>query len=399
MNINILITSLQWIFLIYIGLSSFYVLFFGTASIFYKQPEDVENDKKRKFLVLIPAYKEDVVIVPVVKDALLQNYPKELYDVIVIADSLQQDTIKELKSIPPVGVIEVKFDLSTKAKSINKALEMVEDNYDAIIVLDADNLMETSFISKVNDDMNRGYKAIQGHRVAKNKNTSLAILDGISEEINNSIFRKGHVVFGLSSALIGSGMAFEYNLYKELMADIDSFAEDKELEFKLFQQHQNISFLNDAYVFDEKISKANAFVDQRSRWIAYQLIYAKRFFFPAIWAFLTKANFDYLDKVLQQLLPPRILLLGLTFTIGTLSTIFNEGFLWDAWIVCVLMVFVGILISIPKHLYNLKTFKALMDLPLGLFLMILSIFRFKHARKHFNPTPHTEISTDKNIHN
>jgi len=35
----------------------------------------------------------------------------------------------------------------------------------------------------------------------------LALLDGISEEINNNIFRKGHQTLGLSSALIGSGMA------------------------------------------------------------------------------------------------------------------------------------------------------------------------------------------------
>jgi hypothetical protein len=50
--------------------------------------------------------------------------------------------------------------------------------------------------------------AVQGHRTAKNTNNSWAILDAISEEINNNIFRKGHRVLGLSSAIIGSGMAF-----------------------------------------------------------------------------------------------------------------------------------------------------------------------------------------------
>jgi hypothetical protein len=33
-------------------------------------------------------------------------------------------------------------------------------------------------------------------------NNSWAILDAISEEINNNIFRKGHRVLGLSSAII-----------------------------------------------------------------------------------------------------------------------------------------------------------------------------------------------------
>ena len=82
------------------------------------------------------------------------------------------------------------------------------------MVLDADNLMETSFISKVNNAFNKGYMAVQGHRVAKNINTRFAILDAVSEEVNNMIFRKGHRVVGLSAALIGSGMAMEYAYFK-----------------------------------------------------------------------------------------------------------------------------------------------------------------------------------------
>jgi cellulose synthase/poly-beta-1,6-N-acetylglucosamine synthase-like glycosyltransferase len=62
--------------------------------------------------------------------------------------------------------------------------------------------------------------AVQGHRTAKNTNNSWAILDAISEEINNNIFRKGHRVLGLSSAIIGSGMAFRYNYFKALMSTV-----------------------------------------------------------------------------------------------------------------------------------------------------------------------------------
>ena len=63
---------------------------------------------------------------------------------------------------------------------------------------------------------------MQGHRVAKNHNTNLATLDAVSEEINNNIFRSGHRAIGLSSALIGSGMAFDYELIKSEMAKIDA---------------------------------------------------------------------------------------------------------------------------------------------------------------------------------
>ncbi len=390
-----LFTYLQWIFIIYLGFSSLYIFVFAFSALFYKDKKHELNEKLRKFLILIPAYKEDVVIKDVAKDATLQNYPSDLFDVYIIADTLKAKTVKDLKNIP-VNVLEVSFEQSTKAKSINKALEMIKHDYEGIIILDADNLMEPDFINKINDEMNKESIAIQGHRIAKNKNSSLAVLDGVSEEINNSIFRKGHVTLGLSSALIGSGMAFDFQLYKSIMSEIDSFAEDKEMEFKLFKNKHRISFLSNAYVFDEKVSKAEVFVGQRSRWIAFQLIYAKKFFFPALYQLFANANVDYFDKVFQQLLPPRILLLGLTTIFATISTVFNQGSLWFAWLIVFALCVLGILIAIPKKLYTFKTLKAVIKLPLGFMLMILSLFKIKKARRGFNPTQHFVSSNEEN---
>lgn len=62
----------------------------------------------------------------------------------------------------------------------------------------------------------------------------MAYLDAISEEINNSIFRLGHVNLGMSAALIGSGMAFEYSLfYKAMMSNTSVGGFDRVLEMKL----------------------------------------------------------------------------------------------------------------------------------------------------------------------
>ena len=53
-------------------------------------------------------------------------------------------------------------------------------------------------------------------------------------EINNSIFRLGHVNLGMSAALIGSGMAFEYPLFYDAMMDNTSVGGfDRVLEMKL----------------------------------------------------------------------------------------------------------------------------------------------------------------------
>jgi cellulose synthase/poly-beta-1,6-N-acetylglucosamine synthase-like glycosyltransferase len=214
MNISGLLDLIQYLFLIYLGFTIIYLLFFAIASFFYKNNNEITDGKLRNFLILIPAFKEDKIILNTATEALKQDYPSDLFDVYVIADSFKPETIEILKKEEGVNVLEVSFEHSTKSRSINKALEVIPKDYDGIVILDADNLMGADFIQKVNRAMSNGATSIQSHRVAKNLNTSFAILDAISEEVNNTMFRQGPAAVGISSGLIGSGMAFEYKLFK-----------------------------------------------------------------------------------------------------------------------------------------------------------------------------------------
>src|SRR5690606_40838846 len=113
--------------------------------------------------------------------------------------------------------------------------------------------MEHDFLEKINVAYQAGHKVIQGHRTAKNQQTTFALLDAINEEIGNSIFRKGHRVLGVGSALIGSAMAFDFEYFKSLMADIEDVAgEDKLIELKVFKDRKSTR-LNSSHV---KISYA-----------------------------------------------------------------------------------------------------------------------------------------------
>lgn len=396
-NTNYIFDITNYLLLVYFGFSAFYLLFFAIASFFYKENNTVIYDKLRKFLILIPAYKEDKVIISTTKEALQQDYPPELFDIYVIADSFNPDTIKELQNEKRVRCIEVSFEHSTKARSINKALEVITDDYDGVIILDADNIMDTDFIQKVNIAMSRGEKAIQGHRIAKNLDSTFAILDAISEEINNTIFRKGHIAIGISSALIGSGMAFDFDLYKSIMEDIDTYAdEDKELEIKLLMKWNKIAYLNDAYVLDEKVSNSQVFVKQRSRWISSQIYYARTFFLKSIYQLLTKANIDFFDKMVQMMLVPRIILLGITFILSLLSFFIFSKLIFYSWLVVFLTCVAALIISVPKKFYNKQTGKAILSLPYGFLMMGLAIFKIKLGHKRLSPTPHHSSKTVNN---
>lgn len=396
---TIIINIIQIGLLVYLGLATLYIFVFSVAGLFYRQPHYSDNPLKHKIAVLIPGYKEDEVIVEVAKDALQQNYPKDLFDVIVIADSFEPETIKLLKNLP-IKLIEVNFEKSTKSKALNKAMEQLTDDYGIAVILDADNIMAKDFLTKINSSINSGFYIVQGHRTAKNINTSMAVLDAASEEINNHIFRKGHRALGLSSALIGSGMAFRYGFFKELMSNVKAIGGfDKEIELKVLKDGYKIDYLNDALVYDEKVQNAEVFHNQRRRWLSAQLKYSGEGLFSSFKELLMKGNIDYFDKAFQTLQPPRILLLG-TVILSTsvfviLNLILHANILFIYfWLILFLTCISVFIFSIPVSFYNASTMKALASLPGGMLLMLKSLIKTRGANKQFIHTKHTSSNSN-----
>lgn len=399
-TVTIIIQAIEYLLVAYFGLASIYIFVFAFAGLFYKKRIYSDQGKYKKIAILIPGYKEDAVIIKVAKSALQQKYPLNLFDVVVIADSFRLETIKELEALP-VKLIEVHFDKSTKSKALNRAMDVIGDDYDIALVLDADNIMEPNFISKINEAFAKGLVVVQGHRVAKNVNTSFAILDAISEEINNHIFRKGHRALGLSSSLIGSGMAFDYHFFKTVMSEVKAVGGfDKELEFKLLKDGKTIEYLNDAYVFDEKIQKSKDFENQRKRWLSAQFIYLRKYFLTGLKELFFKGNVDFVDKVYQMIAPPRILLLGVVFIVTT-SYFFIDSFFVSIdthvsapyWYSILIITVLAFVMAIPRKFYNTQTLIAACALPKAFIVMFMLLFKLKGADKKFIHTKHGTINS------
>ncbi|NVN94982.1 MAG: glycosyltransferase [Bacteroidetes bacterium] len=390
-----ILNLLQVILIAYLGIGIIYLLFLAIAGLFRRKQVIEESLIKHSFAIFIPAYKEDKVILEVAEDACNQDYPKNLYDVIVIADKLKPETILKLKAMP-ITVIEVDFEKSTKSKSLNKAFEILPENYDYALILDADNIMETGFVRKLNNGLCHGFFGVQGHRVAKNMNTSVAILDAVSEEINNHLFRRGNRALGLSSSLIGSGMAFEYKPFKTIMAGIEAIGGfDKELELYMTQRELKVDFIEDAYVYDEKVQSFDNFSNQRKRWLAAQFIYLKKSFGSAFIQLFTKGNVDYFNRSFQHIFLPRVLLLGAMSLIFMLSIIFDHSIYTVIWCGLFATICLTLLISIPWKMYNIRTFNAVLYLPKGIWLMFKALISMKGANKTFIHTEHGTINKEK----
>lgn len=378
---------------VFFGLTAFfavYALLFSIAGLWTRKQVIVyaENPQSpfKRMAVLLPAYKEDAVIVDSARRALSQAYPQQAYEVVVIADSLQLETLRQLYALP-VRVIEVSFDVPTKAKALNLALQQLQ-GFDVAVILDADNVMTARFLHLVNIAFNQGWRAVQGHRMAKNKNTSVAILDAVSEEIQNHILRKGHRSLGFSSALIGSGMAFEFDLFRNLMGHIHTTGGfDKELEMRLLKQRIKINYLEKAICYDEKVQNLNVLEKQRSRWIAAQVKYVRPYLTTAFGQLL-KGNIDYFDKFIQVITPPRMLLIGMMGVGLFLALLLHSMGLILLLSGQLLILAVAYYIATPDELKNQLTWQEIRQLPAVFLRFVRSLRWMTQAGKQFIHTPH-----------
>jgi len=366
-----------------------YLLIFAVAALVGKAEKHPHARITNRILVLIPAYKEDFVIESTVRSFLRQSYPTAQFDVVVIADHCKVETVQRISQYP-VTVLTPDFEESLKAKSLSYAMDYIAPRkYDIVVILDADNTVEPHFLEVINSYYESGCRALQAHRVAKNRNTETALLDAIFEEINNSIFRTGHVRLGFSSALVGSGMAFDFEWFRQNVDKLLSAGEDKELEALLMKQRIFVDYLPDLYVYDEKTQKENNFHRQRRRWMAAQFhsLFSN---LPKLFPALIQRNYDLADKIVQWMLLPRIVMIGIILLMSVLMLLVNWTAAIKWW--CIFLVVLGIFaMCVPDNLVNEDFDKAVKRAPLMAIRMLFNVFRLHGLKKKFLHTEHDYV--------
>jgi cellulose synthase/poly-beta-1,6-N-acetylglucosamine synthase-like glycosyltransferase len=390
----IIVHIITLLLFIYLCSGVLYLFVLAVAGRFGKLKKYEGHANKARIAVLVPSFKEDGVIINTALQAMVQNYPPSKFSVTVVADCLQPETILSLKRLP-ITVIEVEFEKSMKARSLHAAFEQLPSNlYDMALILDADNIMSPDCLEKINQAFQEGWKVVQCHRTAKNKNTSVAVLDALSEEINNTIFRRGHRVLGLSCTLIGSGMAFEYNLIKSIFSlpqILDNPGEDREVDIQLLKQGIPVEYIETAYVFDEKVQRKEVFEKQRTRWLATHVDHLKRFLQKDLRAFFRKTM--YLNKLFQCTLLPRLLLMLLfgVILLVCLADHFTRYQLllpsWKWWVALVAIYLFSLFLAIPRSFYNGHTLKALLKIPVLMLSMMKALLRIRKSKAGFLHTP------------
>ncbi len=363
-------------FFIFVCLTVMYMGLFAMASMFSHHQDVPKTRIENRFIIFIPAYKNGHSAEQTVRSILGQTYPQRLFDVTVIADQLDEMSNFRLAQ-QPITLLTPNFTKSSRAKSLQLAINNLPQFklYDIAVVLNPGNIVEPEFLSQLNEAYEAaGTKAIQCHMLSQNRDTVSARLSAIFEEINNSIFRRGHVTLGLSAAAASSAMAFDFNWFKANIMTTNTSWDDKELESRLLRQHIFVDYFDDIMVFSEKTRNAEDFNRQRGRWLLSHLstIVRNIRYLPGA---IIRRHYDLADKIIQWMLLPRMLMMAIILFMGVIMPFiyFSLALKWWALFAIVLFIFA---LATPNYLVDDKWDRTFFLIPVILMTSVLSKTRF-----------------------
>lgn len=363
----------DWFFFIIVAGTVLYLGIFSIASLFTRATNINEAKIKRRFIILIPAYKQDHVIEQTVLSILSQSYPQRLFDVTVISDHQSEITNMRLAQYP-ITLLTPNFEESSKAKSLQYAILNLPEFkiYDVVMVLNADNIIEQDFLNRMNNAYeSAATKAIQAHTVSRNRDTAAARMGAIFEEINNAIFRKGHINLGLSASLADAGTAFDFKWFKENVMKTKSSAEVKELESMLLRNQIYIDYFHDILIYGEKVRTTEKLNLQHGRWAVKQIknLFRSIKYLPG--AIFNKQR-DLADKIIQWMLVPRTVMVGIIMIMGIVLPFIYFTLVIKWWFLGAICLFFFALAT-PDYLVDEMWDKTFLRSPLVSFWALFNI--------------------------
>lgn len=352
MDFWLILYIIDWTLFAFVALTVLYMGVYAVASLFEKSSVLNKAKTQNRFVVLIPSYQQDDVIEHTVISILGQTYPQRMFDVVVISDHQREMTNMRLAQYP-ITLLTPDFAESTKAKSLQFAILNLPEFkiYDIALVLDADNIVGQDFLTEVNDAFETAAtKAIQLHRISRNRDTAAARMGSIFEEINNNIFRRGHIILGMSAALAGSGTAYDFTWFKTNIMKAKTAGEDKELEALLLRQGYFIDYFDHILVYGEKQRTTTKMNEQRGRWTTQQIqnVFRNIKFLPGA---IFRKQYDLADKIIQWMLVPRTSMVGIIMLMSLILPFIYFSLAVKWWVLGSLALFIFALAT-PDYLVD-----------------------------------------------
>jgi len=298
------------------------ILFFQIIFALLPRKQAFINQVRRAFAVLIPAHNEEQVLLATLQSILPQLTPTDR--LLVVADNCS-DRTAELAASAGAEVIE-RHDVYKRSKgfALDFGVRYLEQAPpEVVIILDADCLVASDaleLLAKYCAEYNRPVQALDLMQSLPGAGLKARIAE-FAWLVKNQVRPLGYLRMGLPCQLMGTGMAFPWELIRKSHLASGQLVEDIKLGVDLAAMGKSPLFCPDALVTSYFPSSVDGAQSQRKRWEHGHLSFILEEMPKLFVAALLKRDFKLFAMVLDLCVPPLALLVLLVLITLFLSLV------------------------------------------------------------------------------
>lgn len=278
---------------------------------------------ERRFLILVAAHNEERVIRETVLCLRALDYPQDLVRLVVLSDNSTDATASVARAAG--AEVWVRNDAARRGKghAVRWALERARRSADwqAVLLLDADNLVDPHLLCALDARLRSGEGAIQAYLDSKNPTDNwLSLSYAMGYWGASRIYQFARTALGLSAQLGGTGFCLSREIVEAVGWPAVSLTEDLELTMRLVLGGCRVTWAHEARVYDEKPVSLRVAWRQRVRWMQGHTFISRKLTMALLARFATTGDLAALDAVLY-LWAPTLQVVGIVWTFSWLAVV------------------------------------------------------------------------------
>lgn len=229
----------------------------------------LRSSRRLRFDIVVPAHDEAAVIEGVIASLLRLDWPADGFRVLVVADNCSDATAALARAAGAAVLERQDKDKRGKGHALDCAFRasLAEGWASAVVVVDADSVVEPNLLEAFAARIECGAKAVQAHYGVRNAQDSwrtrlMAIALGSFHQVRSRARER----LALSCGLRGNGWCVTHRLLKLVPYRAFSLAEDIEYGIELGLAGYRVHYADEARVAATMVSGEEASRSQRRRW-------------------------------------------------------------------------------------------------------------------------------------
>ncbi len=306
-----------------------------TAAAFLGRRHRAASTRPVRFMVVIPAHDEEENIRATVESCRASEYDPDLYTVFVIADNCSDGTARAAREAGAVVLERSDPDRRSKGYALEYFFKQglpahPEGSYDAVVVIDADTVVDPGMLSAFAGAVAEGKDWIQCYYTVRNPEASWRTrLMTYAFSLFNGVFLLGMDRLGLGVPLRGNGMCFTTRGLACFPWRAYGLTEDLEFSWHLRTSGERVHFLPETRVSAAMLSRGGrAATSQRRRWEAGRNALRDEFIGPLLRSRRLRP-FAKVVHLIELLCPPLVTLWAILVAVSSihLGAAFDLGLL------------------------------------------------------------------------